>query len=234
MRGTVPPLLRELVVPASTVGVGAGSDQVLPVDQALHGLLPHRGLRRGGVVAIAPAPGATSLLLALLARASREGVWTGMVGRIAGELGVVAAAELGVVVNHLVLVPDPGLELLRVVGILADGLDVLAVAGDGLARVTPLQAQRMAGRLRQRGAALLVRGAWPGAEVVLRPVVVDVDGLGAGHGRLRHRRLLVEATGPAVPRPRRRELLLPAADGGLAVAPPAVPARPVAVPARAV
>lgn len=219
------PLLRELVTPASSVAVGAGSDQVLPVDQALQELLPHRGLRRGGVVAVAPAPGATSLLLALLARASREGAWTGLVGRVAGELGVLAAAELGAVADHLVLVPDPGVELLRVIGILADGLEVVVVGGGGrdggrdggrggLVRVTPRQAQRMASRLRQRGAALLVRGTWPGADVVLRPTVVDVDGLGEGRGRLRGRRLLVEATGRALPRPRR-----------LALAPPA-PVRP--------
>ncbi|CAA9257662.1 MAG: hypothetical protein AVDCRST_MAG54-2310, partial [uncultured Actinomycetospora sp.] len=45
---------------------------VLPVAGALAGLLPDGGLRRGSTVAVC---GSTSLLLALLAEASRAGSW---------------------------------------------------------------------------------------------------------------------------------------------------------------
>src|SRR3954469_25369426 len=102
--------LAELVQPAG----GAdefGVHRVLPVLPELSGLLPSRGLRRGSTVAVAtgqsaPASGGTSLLLALLAAASRSGSWCAVVGVPA--LGVLAAAESGVVLDRLVLVAPPG------------------------------------------------------------------------------------------------------------------------------
>ena len=55
------------------------------------------GRRRGG---------ATSLLLALLAERLASGAWAGVIGR--PELGLVAAAEAGVALERLALVPYPG------------------------------------------------------------------------------------------------------------------------------
>src|ERR1051325_2751052 len=88
----------------------AGLHRTLPVTPELSSLLPGHGLRRGSTVAVAagpsaPAAGGTSLLLALLSEASRQGSWCAVVG--VPSLGAIAAAESGVALDRLALVPDP-------------------------------------------------------------------------------------------------------------------------------
>ena len=107
----------------------------LPVLPAFDPLLPATGLRRGTTVAVGAAPGvtgATSLALALAAGASQAGSWVAAVGL--GSLGLVAAAELGVALDRLVLVADPGRERTgwaSVVAAMVDGFDVVLVAAGG-------------------------------------------------------------------------------------------------------
>ena len=199
--------------------------RVLPVVAPLAGLLPAGGLRRGSTVAVSGAPGATSLLLALLAEASAAGAWVGMVGR--PELGLVAAAEAGIRLDRLALVPHPGADLLAVTSALLDGLDVVAVAGAERAGVHAADRQRLAARARQRGSVLLALGPWPGADVELSCTDVQWQGVGAGNGRLCARRARVQLRGRGVaPGGRRSHLLLPA-PGGAPGGPGAVTPLPV-------
>ena len=110
-----------------------GADgRVLRVVAPLAALLPGGGLRRGATVAVTGAVGATSLMLALLAEASAGGAWAGVVGR--PDLGLVAAAEAGIALERLALVPYPGADLVAVAASDAffpfpDGLEVLLEAG---------------------------------------------------------------------------------------------------------
>jgi hypothetical protein len=110
-------------------------DRRLPVLPAFDPLLPATGLRRGTTVAVGAAPGvtgATSLALALAAGASQAGSWVAAVGL--GSLGLVAAAELGVALDRLVLVADPGRERTgwaSVVAAMVDGFDLVLVAAGG-------------------------------------------------------------------------------------------------------
>jgi len=185
--------------------------RVLPVAPPLAGLLSAGGLRRGSTVAVS---GSTSLLLALLAEASAEGAWVGMVGR--PELGLVAAAEAGIRLDRLALVPCPGADLLAVTSALLDGLDVVAVSGAERAGVRAADRQRLAARARQRGSVLLALGPWPGADVELSCTDVQWQGIGAGSGRLCARRARVELRGRGVaPGGRRSHLLLPALGGAV-------------------
>jgi hypothetical protein len=62
----------------------------------------------------------TSLLFAVLAEASTQGTWCGLVGM--PEVGVVAAAEAGLVLSRVALIPDPGPDLAAVTSALLDGL----------------------------------------------------------------------------------------------------------------
>ena len=133
--------------------------------------------------------GATSLLLSLLS--APQGAWTAVVG-IPG-LGLAAAAEMGVDLDRLVVIPDPGADALQVLSVLADGMDMIVTAP--LARLAPARLRVFSGRLRQRGAVLLVAGRWPGAELVLTVREVRWAGLGDGHGRLRDRDLDIEVSG---------------------------------------
>jgi hypothetical protein len=206
------------------VGGGAGGG-VLPVVAPLARLLPAGGLRRGTTVSVAAGPAATSLLWAVLVEASAGGAWVGVVGR--PDLGLVAAAEAGMRLERLALVPAPGLELLAVTSALLDGLDVVVMA---VARPVPAgERQRLAARARQRGAVLCVLGPWSGADVHLRCTEARWSGVGAGlhggSGRLGERQVEVRVLGRGMaPAGRVERLLMPAPALGQASAEVQVPA----------
>lgn len=187
--------------------------RLLPVPEPLQSLLPEDGLRRGSVVAVLGA-GATSLLLALLSRASAGGTWSVVVGVPA--LSGSAAAEAGVDLARFALVPHPGPDLTAITAALLDGVDLVAVAGTD--RLSAPERSRLTARARQRGAVLLSLGAWPGADVVLRCAGSRWVGLAAGGpaasgGRLRQREVLVSATGRRAALPVSARLLLPSGAG---------------------
>lgn len=194
---------------------------VLPVHPLLAELLPGGGLRPGAVYSLAPS---ASLLLALLAEATQAGSWCAVVG--VPELGAESAERLGVDLSRLVLVPEPGARWLGVASAVADVLSVVAVRPSG--RVTDAEASRLGARLRDRGAVLLVQGAWPQVEAVLELDAPEWSGLGAGHGYLAGRAVTVRSTSRRWPVPRKKRMLLPGADGGLQALPlPVAPVVPV-------
>jgi hypothetical protein len=202
--------LAEQVRAAATLTDQAVTD-LLPVPAPLAPLFPAGGLRRGSALAVV---GSTSLLIAMLAAVSADGAWCAVVGL--PTLGLLAAAEAGVAVDRLALVPDPGPDLAGVVGALVDGVD-LVVVGDP-AGLAPAQVRRLTARARQRGAVLIGLGGWPGADLRLSLRDAIWSGAGAGEGYLRQRRVTVLAEGRGgANRPRRVVVLLPAADGGIAV-----------------
>jgi len=181
-----------------------GGPKVLPVTDTLVDLFPWGGLRRGSTVAVR---GSTSLLFALLAAASADGSWAVLVGM--PRAGVLAAAELGVVVERLALVPSPGPDPARVLAALLDGIDLVAVATTG-AGVSPSTARRLSARARHRGAVLLSFGPWPGADVELSCSAIRWAGLGNGSGALTGRSVTVSARGRgAASRPVHRTVRLP-------------------------
>lgn len=159
----------------------------------LASVLPRGGLPRGSVVGLgSTAPGragTTTLLLSLLA--APPGAWSAVVGM--PDLGVLAAAELGVDLDRLALIPDPGPDPLQVISVLADGVDLIAAVPP--ADLPPARLRVLTGRLRQRGAVLLVMGRWPGADLTLKVRDVRWSGMGQGHGRLRDRELDIEVGG---------------------------------------
>jgi hypothetical protein len=210
------------VEPLAPIGTGiplAGA-RLLPIAPALAPLLPDPGLKRGTVLSVSGAGGATSLLCALVAQAMAEGSWAAVVGLPA--LGLEAAARLGLRLDHLALVPDPGAHWAEVVGVLVDSLDVVAVVPG---RCRPADAHRLAARARERGVLLVVAcpTAVGGRRVGPWPVAVDLrlevggcrwDGLGAGDGTLRRRSVTVRSSGRrAAARERRVRLWLPSPDG---------------------
>ncbi|MFJ8042409.1 hypothetical protein ACIRBX_18155 [Kitasatospora sp. NPDC096147] len=190
--------------------------QLVPVLPALEGLLPERGLRPGTVVSVTG--GGTALLLTLVAAATTGGTWCAAVG-VEG-LGLLAAAEFGVDLSRLVVVEEAGDQWARVVAALADGVGVLLLRPSG--RVSAQVAEQLTTVARRGGCALVVSGEWPGARVRLRVAARSWEGLGQGRGRLRARRLLVEAGGRgAAARERRHELWLPDGEGSVRVVHPA-------------
>lgn len=195
------------------------AERALPVLPALAPLLPGGQLARGSTVAVAGV-GATSLALGLVAAASAEGAWTVAVGL--GDLGLVAAAEAGVALGRLVLVAAPPADRWgTVVATVVETVELVLVRPVG--RVSDRDARRLATHLRGRG-GVLVRlpgpGSWPEPpDVTLRATAADWRGAVPptrldGAGRLRARRVVVEATGRRrAARARRVELWLPGATG---------------------
>ena len=188
--------------------------RLLAVPDALQGLFPEGGLRRGSTVSLAPGPGSTSLALALTVPVTRSGSWVAVVGF--SSLGLVAAAQLGVALDRVALVPSAGGQWPVVAAALLDSVDILLLAPGG--RVRPAEARRLTARVRERGAVLVVQssaGSWPEvADVHLSVDAAQWEGLEAGAGHLRSRVLEVVATGRrAATRPRRQQIRLPDGDG---------------------
>jgi hypothetical protein len=195
--------LQEVVGRARPVTLAG--EQLLPVLPELSELLVGGGLRRGTSVAVA---NSTTLALRLVAGASQAGSWCAAVGL--PSLGVVAAAEAGLVLERLALVPHPGepSQWGTIVAALLDALDVVLVRPP--ARVRVADSRRLLARARERGSVLVALGKWDGADVRLSVASQSWEGVGLGHGHLQSRTLDVVATGrAAAARERRATLVLP-------------------------
>jgi len=188
-----------------------GATSVHPVPPVLAPLLPGGGLKPGSAYCLASA----TLLAALLAAPSREELWCGLVG-LPG-FGVEAAVEAGVRADRLVLVPEPGPRWLSVVAALSTALPVVAVRPSEPVR--PADADRLAARLRDREATLLVLGDWPGAEARITVDEPAWTGLGTGWGRLVRREVSLRVTARRFPRERSVRVFLPGPDGTLSAVP---------------
>jgi hypothetical protein len=202
----------------STAG-GSGIHRVLPVLPELSRVLPGQGLRRGSTIAVRPGQswpaGGSSLVLALIAEASRSGSWCAVVG--IPTFGAVAAAEAGIALERLALVPYPGPEWPTVVAALIDGVDVVISAVP--AAVSGSIASRLSARARQRGCVLVPYGQWEGADVTLEVTRGTWEGLGQGHGRLRRRQLSISVRGRgAASLPREITVWMPDASGRFGIA----------------
>ncbi|MDP9452196.1 MAG: hypothetical protein M3P97_02120 [Actinomycetota bacterium] len=219
--------------------VTLAGEQLLAVLEPLAPLFPEGGLRRGSTVTVEGGPGATSLALALGAAASARGSWVAGAGL--GAPGWLAAAELGVALERVVVSPAPAATWATVVATLLDAVDLVWAGLPG--RVSSTDARRLAARARERGSVLvpLLRwspgpvpsaGCWPGpadVRLVTAPVPVPPApgvppsaspaptwvGLGGdGAGRLQARRVEVVAGGRgASVRERRVSLWLPGPGG---------------------
>jgi hypothetical protein len=211
---TAESLTRLHEVAARARPVALAREQTLPVLEPLQTLFPD-GLRRGSTVGIERS---TSLALALAAGPSSEGSWLAVVG--VSSLGLAAASELGVDLEHLVAVADPpSASWGTVVATLVDAFDVVLVRPRR--RVGVADARRLTARARERGSVLVVLSAtatWPDAvDVELAIRSEEWHGIGDGHGHLHARQAIVEAGGRrAAARTRRVRLWLPAAGGGVA------------------
>lgn len=172
------------------LGTRTGQRPPLPVPAQLAELLPG-GLQRGSVTQVT---GSAALVLALLAEAGRtDEVWAAVVGQ--PVIGMLAAAEMGVDLTRLILVPHPGPETATALAALFDGVDVVVVGPEA-----PLLGQdrrRLVARARDRGTVVLATAPWPGAQTVLEVTGVRWRGLACGSGRLRSRELAVRRTGRA-------------------------------------
>lgn len=128
-----------------------GDARVLPVDPRLASLLPDGGLRTGTTVVV---QGSTSLLLTLLAEASRDGAWTVLVGYPAA--GMAAAADAGCDLARTLVVPLPagsGVDAPAVLAALIDGMDIVVIGPE--VALLEQDRRRLTTRARDRGTVLV-------------------------------------------------------------------------------
>lgn len=191
--------------------------QLVEVDPTLGALLPHAGLQRGTTTGIRGSSGATSLALALVAGALRTGSWGAVVG-LEG-LGVEAAADLGVPLERLALIPSPGDAWAEVTGTLLGAMDVVVLrppvgCRGGVAR-------RLAARCRERRSLLVVVGSeerqrWPEPlDIHLEVRAISWHGTERGAGTLTQRLVEVRAGGRRGGAGRTSTVWLPGPDGAL-------------------
>jgi len=207
----------------STVVVAGGVDRLDRHGHDRHGLDRGAEADRDHLSSSGRPHGVTSLALALTAAASAAGSWCAVVGL--PDLGLVAAAELGVALERLALVPHPEpSQWVTVVGALLDTLDVVVARPP--AHLRPGDARRLTSRARERGGVLVPvlsrpgrPGAGPWADGTDARLVVtgaQWEGPGTGDGLLLGRRVNVTAGGRgAASRERQVTLWLPAPGGGV-------------------
>ncbi|MDD9208072.1 hypothetical protein PU560_16595, partial [Georgenia sp. 10Sc9-8] len=135
--------------------------------------------------------GSTSLLLALAAVAGQEGAWCALTAL--PHVGWRAAAEAGLVLDRVAVVPRPGPDAPAVLGALVDGFDVLVLGR--CPALSERDRRSISSRLRAREAVLLSTDPWPGAQLVLQARQRTWDGLGQGWGHLQAQELTVSAAG---------------------------------------
>lgn len=187
------------------------------------------GLVRGQTVVCAGSA-SVSCALALLVAPTAAGSWAGVIG--APGLGVVAAADMGVVLERTVFVDGPldahG-DPASVLGALVDGVDLIVTSSAFLASLSPSLVRRFTTRVQSRGAVCIVvdDGRAVSADVRLTTRVHEWVGIGDGHGHVRARRVTVALEGRRRSGVSRRDVWLPGPTGRLeeiaTVAPDAPP-----------
>jgi hypothetical protein len=204
------PALADLVVALGdrVAPVTLAGERIVTVPAAFADLFPEGGLVRGRILT-STGQAATSLALALVAPVVAAGAWLGVVDLPA--VGLDAASELGLPLERVVAI-DSGGSAERWPEIMAaaiDGFDVLltCVPTD----VHPAAMRKVATRVQQRGAVVIVLGE-PGAlrsDGDLHSDSSGWSGVGDGHGHLRERTVVVQASGRRFPGRCRRELVIP-------------------------
>ena len=173
-------------------------EDLVPLTSSLQSALGLEGLRRGSTLLVKGnrGIGATSFALALLAQATADKLWCAVVGP--PDLGIVASTELGVDLDHLVLVTTPRERVATVLGALLDGCDVVLLRLP--VTLTRAEMLRLSARVRQRRVLLFLlrdaqshAAAWaeaPDITIVVRRG--EFLGIADGSGRIAARRIFLE------------------------------------------
>lgn len=159
----------------------------LPTPQSLKPLLPGGAVRKGAAISV---QGSLHLALSFMHEISQSGAWCGVIG--VPNLSVEAAAQTGLNLERLVLVPTPGKHMLGVAGMLSEVLTALVLAP--ATAPAPGEIERLNARLRDHGTALVILGNWPRSDISLQVTGSRWGGLESGYGMLRTHELSVRST----------------------------------------
>ena len=170
------------------------------------------GLRPGTSVAVAaarPSLDAAALrgAITLAAGVVPPDGWVAAVG--VPSIGVLAAAEAGLALDHLVFLAAPTTVWGTVAVAAVDAFDVVVLTVPARPRLA--EVRRLAGRARERDTTIIATGAgarnW-GGEARLTTSGAVWDGVGDGHGFLRTCRVTIDLDGRGSVRARQVDLIL--------------------------
>lgn len=215
----LPAELRDQVRRIAPVVLAA--EQVLPVPEIFHTVLPGGGLQRGWTTRVAGGASSRALAWALLSTVTTSGGWVAAVD-VPG-ISLTAAREVGVAIERVLVVTSTGApNWANTIGALIGSVDAI-VFGAPRHRVQPREYRRMASRCRERGTVLVELATDAAQQFTQRQLQYDVSfsvepvewsGLGTGHGRLQARALDVSVAGRRTPGGgRSARFELPSIDG---------------------
>lgn len=170
------------------------------------------GLRPGTSIAVSAArptleAAALRNVIALAAGVVPPDGWVAVVGM--SSLGVLAAVEVGLALEHLVFLDAPTSVWGPVAVAAVDAFDVVVLAVPPRPKL--VEVRRLVGRARERSTTVIATGrgatAW-GGEARVVTSAVTWDGLGDGHGSLHTCRVTVDLDGRGSVQARRMELVL--------------------------
>ena len=186
-------------IPATALSVRPltfAHERTLPVHPVLAPVIGSSLIR--GQTVMCTGPASMSCAMALLVAPTERGSWAAVVA--VPSFGVVAAADMGVVLERTVFVADPrviGADAANVLGALVDGFDVIVTSADFMSSLSPSLARRFTTRLQSRGGVCIVVDDTRAVSADLRveTTVSAWSGIGDGHGRLCARRVRVGVDG---------------------------------------
>ena len=172
----------------AAIGGGAGiaspavveEPDVIRTPSDLARVLPGGGLARRAVTEVADCP---ALVVELVSQVTAAGGHVGIVGW--PELSLAGVVDSGRL-EYIIVVPDPGVDPLGIVGVLVEGLDLVVARWPAPLELSPVRARPLLGKLRGGRAALVLVGASvPSPHARIDATVTTFRGIGRGAGRIR-------------------------------------------------
>lgn len=162
--------------------------RVVELSGRLAGAIPIGGLPKNSVSHCSDCP---ALVSELIAQISAQGKTIAIVNW--SDLSLAQVAESGDL-SKIITVPNPGGAWITVLGVLAEGVDVLIYRSPRTHTLSPTQARPLLAKIRKSRAAVLTIGAQvPSPALTINAQVTGFSGIGCGAGRIRNTEIAVSS-----------------------------------------
>lgn len=162
--------------------------RVVELSGRLAGAIPIGGLPKNSVSHCSDCP---ALVSELIAQISAQGKTIAIVNW--SDLSLAQVAESGDL-SKIITVPNPSGEWITVLGVLAEGVDVLIYRSPRTHTLSPTQARPLLAKVRKGRAAVLTIGAQvPSPALTINAQVTGFSGIGCGAGRIRNTEIAVSS-----------------------------------------
>lgn len=162
--------------------------RVVEFSGRLAGAIPIGGLPKNSVSHCGDCP---ALVSELIAQISAQGKTIAIVNW--SDLSLAQVAESGDL-SKIITVPNPGGAWITVLGVLAEGVDVLIYRSPRTHTLSPTQARPLLAKIRKGRAAVLTIGAQvPSPALTINAQVTGFSGIGCGAGRIRNTEIAVSS-----------------------------------------